>query len=85
METTKLLWLIGVAILAALLFYVLLPKLNPSQKTGLIIRAVLFFSMICYLAYDFYTKGKYWYILVLVGGSIAFAMMLFNNKNKDEK
>jgi hypothetical protein len=36
-----------------------------------------------YLAFDFYIKEKYWYILVLAGGSVAFLMLLFARKSED--
>jgi hypothetical protein len=83
METSKVLWLVGVVVLVILFFYVVLPKLNLNHKSGMIFRGILFFSMMGYLAYDFYMKEKYWYILVLVAGSIAFVMLLFAKKSED--
>jgi hypothetical protein len=83
METTKVLWLVGAVVLVILFFYILLPKLNLSHKSGMIIRGLLFFSMMGYLAYDFYLKEKFGYILVLVAGSIAFTVLLLAKKSND--
>lgn len=84
METGKLLLLLGVVAFVTLFYFLLLPKLNIKTQSGMVFRAVVFFAMMGFLAYDFYTKGKYGYILVLAAGSIAFiAVMLRVKKNKD--
>ncbi len=74
--------LIGAVIIIILFFYVILPKLNLTHQSGKIVRALLFFGMMGYLAYDFYLKEKYGYIAVLVAGSLAFVMLL-NAKKKE--
>ena len=51
---------------------------------GLLIRAILFFGCIAFLAYDFYTKEKYSYMIALVLGSIAFVFIIRMMKNKKE-
>lgn len=78
------LWLVAIAILVIVIYYFLVKKISPSQKSGMLVRGVLFFAMIGYLAYDFYTKEKYWYILILAAGSVAFVMLLLSQKNKRE-
>jgi uncharacterized membrane protein YfcA len=83
METDKLLLLLGVIVFVALFYFLLLPRLSMKQQSGMVFRAVVFFALIGYLTYDFYTKEKYWYILVLVAGSIAFAVMI-RNRGKQE-
>ncbi len=84
METSKLIWLVAIAILAILVYYFLIKKMSPAQKSGILVRGVLFFGMIGYLTYDFYTKEKYWYILVLAAGSIAFVILLLSQKNREK-
>jgi hypothetical protein len=83
METSKVFWLVGAVAVVILFFYVLLPKLNLTHQSGMFLRGLLFFSMMGYLAYDFYIKEKYWYILVLVAGSVAFLMLLLAKKSDD--
>ncbi len=78
------LWLVAIAIVVMLIYYFIVKKMKPTQKSGMIVRGVLFFAMIGYLAYDFYTKGKYWYILILAAGSVAFVMLLLSQKNKEQ-
>lgn len=83
METSKAILLAGAVLVIVLFFYVMLPKLNLKHKSNIIFKGFLFFGMMGYLAYDFYQKEKYWYILVLAGGSIAFVMLLFAKKSED--
>lgn len=83
METSKAILLAGAVLVIVLFFYVVLPMLNLKHKTNIIFKGFLFFGMMAYLSYDFYMKEKYWYILVLAGGSVAFVMLLFARK-KDE-
>lgn len=75
--------LAGAILVGILFYYLILPKLNQSKQLNTIIKAVLFFGMMGYLAYDFYLKEKYWFILVLAGGSVAFMMFLFARKNEE--
>lgn len=82
MSTTQALVLIGAVVLVIVFFYVILPKLNLSLQSGKIVRALLFFGMMGYLAYDFYLKEKYGFIAVLAAGSVAFVMLL-NAKKKE--
>jgi len=81
MNTSTLIWLVGAVAAIVLFFYVVLPKLNLSHKSGMLFRGLLFFGMMGYLAYDFYMKEKYGYILVLVAGSIAFILLLTAKKS----
>jgi hypothetical protein len=84
METAKLLLLVGVVVFVTLFYFLLLPKLNIKTQSGIVFRAVVFFAMMGFLSYDFYTKEKYGYILVLAAGSIAFmVVMLRSGKNKE--
>lgn len=83
MNTPKLVLLVGTVAAVVLFFYVILPKLNLSHKSGMIFRALLFFSLIGYLAYDFFLKEKYGYILVLIGGSVAFVLLMRAKKSED--
>lgn len=61
---------------------VILPKLNLNINQGKILRAILFLGMMIWLGIDFYLKEKYWYILFLVLGTLAFLMMLKDSKKK---
>lgn len=73
---------LGLAMLAVvLIIYVLLPKFKGN--TPLIFRTVLFFAAMLFLAYDFYMKGKYLYMIALGLGSIAFIAYLRMYSNKD--
>lgn len=83
METDKLLLLLGIVLFVGLFYFLLLPKLNIKSQSGMVFRAVVFFAMMGFLAYDFYTKEKYGYILILVAGSIAFIVVMLRNKNKE--
>jgi hypothetical protein len=67
----------------ALLYYIILPKLNVTKHTGLVLRSVIFFAIIGYLSYDFYMKEKYSYLIVLALGSIAFIFMMISVKKKE--
>jgi hypothetical protein len=82
MSIAQALILVGAVVFVILFFYVILPKLNLTHQSGKIVRAVLFFGMMGYLAYDFYLKEKYGYIAVLAAGSVAFVMLL-NAKKKE--
>jgi hypothetical protein len=71
------------AVAAVVLFMkVILPKLNLNINQGKILRAILFLGMMIWLGIDFYLKEKYWYILFLVLGSVAFLMMLKDSRKK---
>jgi hypothetical protein len=83
MPTTTALLLLAAIACFVFIFYVLLPKLNLDIQTGKWIRAVLFFAIMGYLAYDFYTKEKYMYIAFLVAGSIAFVLLLKAKKSTE--
>lgn len=82
MSITQALLLIGAVVFVVVVFYVVLPKLKLAQQNGLWIRAILFFSMMAYLAYDFYQREKYGYILFLAAGSVAFVMLLRAKKRE---
>lgn len=74
---------LGLAMLAVvLIIYALLPKLKGN--TPLIFRAVLFFAAMLFLAYDFYMKGKYLYMIAIGLGSLAFVVYLrmYSGKTK---
>lgn len=78
----KLVYLL-LAVLAIVVFMkVILPKLNLNINQGKILRAILFLGMMIWLGVDFYLKEKYWYILFLVLGTVAFLMMLKDSKRK---
>lgn len=82
METITIV-IIGVALITiALARFVLLPKLNLSQKAGFIARAVVFGAIVLFLAYDFITKEKYLFLFVLGLGTLAFVRMLLLTKRK---
>jgi hypothetical protein len=83
METVKLFWLIGVAAIVAVFYFFLLPRFKMEQRSGILFRAILFFAMIGYLAYDFYMREKYGYIIMLAAGSIAFIFVLRSYRKKD--
>lgn len=83
METSKAILLAGAVLFVVLFFYVVLPMLNLKHKTNIIFKGFLFFGMMAYLCYDFYLKEKYWYILVLAGGSVAFVMLLLAKKKEE--
>ena len=52
---------------------------------GLLIRAIIFFAIIAFLAVDFYMKEKYSYMLALLLGSIAFVFIIrMMKKDKEE-
>ncbi|MFN3445515.1 MAG: hypothetical protein ACK44D_07235 [Bacteroidia bacterium] len=78
----KLVYLL-LAVAAIVVFMkVILPKLNLNMNQGKILRAILFLGMMIWLGIDFYLKEKYWYILFLVLGSVAFLMMLKDSRKK---
>ncbi len=78
----KLVYLL-LAVAAIVVFMkIILPKLNLNINQGKILRAILFLGMMIWLGIDFYLKEKYWYILFLVLGSVAFLMMLKDSKRK---
>jgi hypothetical protein len=83
MEVSKAILLAGSVLVIVLFFYVVLPKLNLKHQSNIIFKGLLFFGMMGYLAYDFYMKEKYWYILVLAVGSVAFLMLLFARKSEE--
>ena len=83
MEISKAILLAGSVLVIVLFFYVVFPKLNLKHQSNIIFKGLLFFGMMGYLAFDFYIKEKYWYILVLAGGSVAFLMLLFARKSED--
>jgi hypothetical protein len=83
MEISKAILLAGSVLVIVLFFYVVLPKLNLKHQSNIIFKGLLFFGMMGYLAFDFYIKEKYCYILVLAGGSVAFLMLLFARKSED--
>jgi hypothetical protein len=59
--------------------YVILPRIgDASSKSGKLVRAILFLIVVGYLSYDFYIKGKYAFLAVLVIGSLAFFKALFS-------
>lgn len=75
--------LLALTILAGMLFYyLLLPKLNKSGAYANLFKALLFLGAVGFLAYDFYSKGKYSYLIVLAGGSIAVFVFLLRKKGE---
>ncbi|MCU0442029.1 MAG: hypothetical protein MUE96_06500 [Bacteroidia bacterium] len=82
MKATQAIVLIGAVVAIVLVFYVILTKLKLAQQNGLWLRAVLFFAMMGYLAYDFYMREKYGYIAFLAIGSIAFVLLLRAKKRE---
>jgi hypothetical protein len=78
----KLVYLL-LAVAAIVVFMkVILPKLNLNVNQGKVLRAILFLGMMIWLGIDFYLKEKYWYILFLALGTIAFLMMLKDSRKK---
>lgn len=79
----KLVYLL-LAVAAIVVFMkVILPKLNLNINQGKMLRGILFLGMMIWLGIDFYTKEKYWYILFLAFGSVAFMLMLKDSKPKE--
>ncbi|MES2691204.1 MAG: hypothetical protein V4658_12420 [Bacteroidota bacterium] len=83
MSYEKIIYLGLAMLVVVLIIYVLLPKFKGN--TPLIFRAVLFFAAMIFLAYDFYMKGKYLYMIALALGSIAFIAYLRMHKNDPNK
>jgi hypothetical protein len=78
----KLVYLLLVVVAIVVFMKIILPKLNLNINQGKILRAILFLGMMIWLGIDFYLKEKYWYILFLVLGTVAFLMMLKDSKRK---
>ena len=78
----KLVYLLLVVVAIVVFMKIILPKLNLNINQGKILRAILFLGMMIWLGIDFYLKEKYWYILFLVLGTVAFLMMLKDSKKK---
>lgn len=78
----KLVYLLLVVVAIVVFMKIILPKLNLNINQGKILRAILFLGMMIWLGIDFYLKEKYWYILFLVLGSVAFLVMLKDSKRK---
>ena len=66
-------------------FYFIAPRLKMISYRSNIIRSIIFFGIVGYLAYDFYVKEKYTYIFVLLLGSSAFIWMLLSMRKDDKK
>lgn len=82
MSYTKAIYLSLIIAAIVIFMYVILPKLKIDVSTGKIGRIIIFLGMMIYLGVDFYLKEKYWYILILGIGTIAFIIMLKNSKSK---
>lgn len=78
----KLVYLLLAVVAIVVFMKIILPKLNLNINQGKILRAILFLGMMIWLGIDFYLKEKYWYILFLVLGSVAFFMMLKDSRKK---
>lgn len=78
----KLVYLLLAVVAIVVFMKIILPKLNLNINQGKILRAILFLGMMIWLGIDFYLKEKYWYILFLVLGSVAFLMMLKDSRKK---
>lgn len=78
----KLVYLLLVVVAIVVFMKIILPKLNLNINQGKILRAILFLGMMIWLGIDFYLKEKYWYILFLVLGTVAFLMMLKDSRRK---
>lgn len=78
----KLVYLLLAVVAIVVFMKIILPKLNLNINQGKILRAILFLGMMIWLGIDFYLKEKYWYILFLVLGTLAFLMMLKDSKKK---
>lgn len=85
METIHLVALVLAVLGIVVFFYVVLPKINLAPNSAIMVRAILFFAMIGYLAFDFFRKGKYGYLIFLGLGSIAFISLLRSNRKKKPK
>lgn len=72
----RLIFLVVMILVIGLCYYVVLPRLKLGHLSATVIRSILFFGMMAYLAYDFYLKERYSYMLFLLMGSIAFVAML---------
>lgn len=78
----KLVYLLLVVVAIVVFMKIILPKLNLNINQGKILRAILFIGMMIWLGIDFYLKEKYWYILFLALGTVAFLMMLKDSRRK---
>lgn len=83
MSTEKIIMLLGGVVAIILFMYVILPKLKLNINQGKALRLALFAGIIVALGIDFYQKEKYWYMLVLLLGSIGFGVMLYDSKGKN--
>ncbi len=66
-----------------LFFYFFSPVLKKISYRSNILRGILFFGIIGYLAYDFYMKEKYQLLVVLAMGGMAFIYMIRFLKKKE--
>jgi energy-converting hydrogenase Eha subunit A len=58
--------------------YMVLPRIGDAQsKSGKWTRLILFTIVVGYLALDFYSKGKFGFLIIIALGSIAFIFALF--------
>ncbi len=78
----KLVYLLLAVVAIVVFMKIILPKLNLNINQGKILRAIIFLGMMIWLGIDFYLKEKYWYILFLVLGTVAFLMMLKDSRKK---
>jgi hypothetical protein len=63
--------------------YFILPRISKgNNQIGKTLRLAIFSFIALYLAYDFYMKAKYGFLLILALGSFAFVVALFSNKKK---
>lgn len=78
MTTTKIILLCALLIGIVVFMYVILPRIGDAQsKSGKIVRLILFLMVVGYLGFDFYTKGKFGFLLIIALGSFAFIFALF--------
>jgi hypothetical protein len=70
--------------LLMLFFWFVAPRLRLVSYRSDIIRAILFFGMMSYLAYDFYIKEKYTLLVVLAMGSAAFLYYLLSSRGSNK-
>ena len=71
------------AVVALLLFfYFVSPRMRLISYRSNINRSIIFFGMMAFLAYDFYVKEKYSFIVILLLGSFGFVYFLLKSKKK---
>jgi len=81
MDYTFFYFFAAVALLLAF-FYIISPRLKLINYQSNIIRSIIFLGMMSYLAYDFFVKEKYSFLIFIALGCIGFIYFLVSSKKK---